>query len=112
MLCIGASEESGGSDLQVVETEIRARNGGFDVRGVKKFVSLSTVAGHIMVVARSADHSPGSRHGNVVVIAVPWARPTCKRPTSKSPPGRWTPPRYISTPGFPWTHWSRGREQD
>jgi len=83
VLCIGASEESGGSDLQVVETEIRARNGGFDVRGVKKFVSLSTVADHIMVVARSVDHSPGSRYGNVAVIAVPTSQADVQAPYRK-----------------------------
>lgn len=41
VLCIGASEESGGSDLQICETEVRSARGGFEVRGVKKFVSLS-----------------------------------------------------------------------
>jgi acyl-ACP dehydrogenase len=71
VLCIGASEESGGSDLQIVETEVRSAADGFEVRGVKKFVSLSPVADHIVVVARSVDHDPDSRHGNVMVIAVP-----------------------------------------
>jgi acyl-ACP dehydrogenase len=71
VLCIGASEESGGSDLQIVETEVRSARGGFEVRGIKKFVSLSPIADHIMVVARSVDHDPASRQGNVVVIAVP-----------------------------------------
>ncbi|HEY0226683.1 MAG TPA: mycobactin biosynthesis acyl-ACP dehydrogenase MbtN [Mycobacterium sp.] len=74
VLCIGASEESGGSDLQIVETEVRSRDGGFDVRGIKKFVSLSPIADHIMVVARSVDHDATSRHGNVVVVAVPAAQ--------------------------------------
>ena len=41
VLCIGASEESGGSDLQIVQTEVRSARDGFEVRGVKKFVSLS-----------------------------------------------------------------------
>ncbi len=53
VLCIGASEESGGSDLQIVETEVRSARDGFEVRGVKKFVSLSPIADHIMVVARA-----------------------------------------------------------
>ena len=74
VLCIGASEESGGSDLQIVETEVRSRDGGFDVHGIKKFVSLSPIADHIMVVARSVDHDPTSRHGNVVVVSVPTAQ--------------------------------------
>ena len=71
VLCIGASEESGGSDLQIVETEVRSARNGFEIRGVKKFVSLSPIADHIMVVARGVDNDPGSRHGNVLVIAVP-----------------------------------------
>ncbi len=83
VLCIGASEESGGSDLQIVETEICSRDGGFHVRGVKKFVSLSSVADHILVVARSVDHDPASRHGNVAVIAVPTAQVTVAAPFDK-----------------------------
>lgn len=71
VLCIGASEESGGSDLQIVGTEMRSARGGFEVCGSKKFVSLSPIADHVMVVARSVDHDAGSRHGNVAVIAVP-----------------------------------------
>lgn len=71
VLCIGASEESGGSDLQIVETEVRSARDGFEVRGIKKFVSLSPIADHIMVVARGVDGDPASRHGNVLVIAVP-----------------------------------------
>jgi acyl-ACP dehydrogenase len=40
VLCIGASEESGGSDFQIVETEVRSARDGFKVREFKKFVSL------------------------------------------------------------------------
>jgi alkylation response protein AidB-like acyl-CoA dehydrogenase len=83
VLCIGASEESGGSDLQIVETEVRSARDGFDVRGVKKFVSLSPIADHIMVVARNVDHDPASRHGNVVVIAVPIAQVDVQTPYRK-----------------------------
>ncbi|MET0701204.1 MAG: mycobactin biosynthesis acyl-ACP dehydrogenase MbtN [Mycobacterium sp.] len=83
VLCIGASEESGGSDLQIVETEVRSARGGFEIRGVKKFVSLSPVADHIMVVARSVDHDPNSRHGSVVVIAVPTAQTDVQTPYRK-----------------------------
>ena len=74
VLCIGASEESGGSDLQIVETEVVSARGGFEVRGTKKFVSMSPIADHIMVVARSVDHDRESRHGSVVVISVPTVR--------------------------------------
>jgi hypothetical protein len=83
VLCIGASEESGGSDLQIVQTEIDSRAGGFDVRGIKKFVSLSPIADHIMVVARSVDHNPTSKYGNVALIAVPAAQVDVQRPYQK-----------------------------
>jgi alkylation response protein AidB-like acyl-CoA dehydrogenase len=83
VLCIGASEESGGSDLQIVETEVRSARGGFEICGVKKYVSLSPIADHIMVVARSVDHDPNSRHGSVVVIAVPTAQTDVQTPYRK-----------------------------
>lgn len=83
VLCIGASEESGGSDLQIVETEVRSARGGFEVKGIKKFVSLSPVADHIIVVARGVDHDPTSRHGNVLVIAVPTSQVEVAAPYRK-----------------------------
>ena len=83
VLCIGASEESGGSDLQICETEVRPARGGFEVRGIKKFVSLSPIADHIMVVARSVDHDPNSRHGSVLVIAVPTSQVDVQTPYRK-----------------------------
>jgi alkylation response protein AidB-like acyl-CoA dehydrogenase len=83
VLCIAASEESGGSDLQIVETEVRSVRDGFEVRGIKKFVSLSPIADHIMVVARSVDHDATSRHGNVLVIAVPTAQVDVRSPWRK-----------------------------
>ncbi|WP_454789191.1 mycobactin biosynthesis acyl-ACP dehydrogenase MbtN [Mycolicibacterium lutetiense] len=83
VLCIAASEESGGSDLQIVETEVRTARDGFEIKGIKKFVSLSPVADHIMVVARNVDHDPASRHGNVVVIAVPTSQVEVQTPYRK-----------------------------
>ncbi|MEO6794009.1 MAG: mycobactin biosynthesis acyl-ACP dehydrogenase MbtN [Mycobacterium sp.] len=83
VLCIGASEESGGSDLQIVGTEVRSERDGFAVRGVKKFVSLSPIADHIMVVARSVDQDEKSRHGNVMLIAVPTAQTQVQTPYRK-----------------------------
>jgi acyl-ACP dehydrogenase len=74
VLCIGASEQSGGSDLQIVGTDVRSVRDGFEVKGIKKFVSLSPVADHVMAVARSVDHDPNSKHGSVVVVAVPLAQ--------------------------------------
>ncbi len=77
VLCIGASEESGGSDLQIVGTEVSAETSGgaagFRVRGRKKFCSLSPIAGHMIAVARNVDD--GSTHGNNVVVAVPMDAP-------------------------------------
>ncbi len=83
VLCIGASEESGGSDLQIVQTEVRSVRDGFAVHGVKKYVSLSPVADHIMVVARGVDHDESSRHGNVLVIAVPVSQTEVQLPYRK-----------------------------
>ncbi|WP_264887010.1 acyl-CoA dehydrogenase family protein [Dietzia sp. NCCP-2495] len=77
VLCIGASEESGGSDLQIVETlvtpETSGGAAGYRVRGRKKFCSLSPIAGHMIAVARSAED--GSTQGNNVVVAVPMKSP-------------------------------------
>jgi acyl-ACP dehydrogenase len=83
VLCIAASEESGGSDLQIVETEVRSARDGFEVKGIKKFVSLSPIADHIMVVARGVDNDPTSRHGNVLVIAVPTSQVEVQTPYNK-----------------------------
>jgi alkylation response protein AidB-like acyl-CoA dehydrogenase len=83
VLCIGASEESGGSDLQICETEVRSERDGFTVKGIKKFVSLSPIADHVMVVARSVDHDPTSRHGNVALLAVPLSQTEVQTPYRK-----------------------------
>lgn len=83
VLCIAASEESGGSDLQIVETEVRSLRDGFEVRGRKKFVSLSPIADHILVVARGVDHDENSRHGNVLLIAVPTSQVHINEPYRK-----------------------------
>ncbi len=82
VLCIGASEESGGSDLQICETEVRSARDGFEVKGIKKFVSLSPVADYIMVVGRGVDDS-ASRHGNVLLIAVPLEQTEIQTPYRK-----------------------------
>ena len=83
VLCIAASEESGGSDLQIVETEVRSARGGFEIRGIKTFVSLSPIADHVLVVARGVDHDPASRHGNVLVVAVPTTQVDVQTPWRK-----------------------------
>ncbi|MEB3067711.1 mycobactin biosynthesis acyl-ACP dehydrogenase MbtN [[Mycobacterium] vasticus] len=83
VLCIGASEESGGSDLQRVQTEARSVRDGFEVRGRKKFVSLSPISDHVLVLARSTDHDENNRHGNVMMIAVPTEQVVVHEPFSK-----------------------------
>lgn len=83
VLCIGASEQSGGSDLQIVGTEIRSDGDGYRVRGIKKFVSLSPIADHVLVVARHVDNRPDSKHGNVAVIAVPLQQCEIQQPYRK-----------------------------
>lgn len=83
VLCIGASEQSGGSDLQIVGTEVRTDGAGFRVTGIKKYVSLSPIADHVMAVARSVDHDPNSKHGSVVVVAAPLAQCEIQTPYRK-----------------------------
>lgn len=83
VLCIGASEESGGSDLQICETEVRSARGGYEIRGQKKFVSLSPIADYVLTVARSVDHDPNSRHGSVLLIAVPLDQTEVQTPYRK-----------------------------
>ena len=55
VVCLGASEAGGGSDLQVVQSTATPVPGGYRVRGAKKFVSLSTVADVVLVVVRAGD---------------------------------------------------------
>lgn len=73
VLCIGASEESGGSDLQNAQTTITAENDGYRIVGRKKFVSLSPIADHMLVVCRDVGDTTGTdeSHGNVALAAVP-----------------------------------------
>lgn len=86
VLCLAASESSGGSDLQIVETEIRPEGDGFRVVGRKKFVSLSSIADHVLVVARSHD-GPTTGHGNVALVLVPTAQVAIAEPYVKAGAG-------------------------
>lgn len=89
VLCIAASEESGGSDLQNVATTLEAENGGYRVQGVKKFVSLSPIADYIMVVCRHIDGADADgaesavAHGNVALVIVPTAQVEIGTPYAK-----------------------------
>ncbi|MEM9135141.1 MAG: acyl-CoA dehydrogenase family protein [Actinomycetota bacterium] len=76
VLCLAASESSGGSDLQLVGTEMRESDDGYAVTGRKKYVSLSPIADYILVVARSVDRDTTSAHGNVAMVAVPTSQVT------------------------------------
>lgn len=73
VLCIAASEEQGGSDLQNSETRIHPEAGGYRVVGAKKFVSLAPIADHVLVVCRGVEDGPDTG-GNVALAAVPLDR--------------------------------------
>ncbi|WP_327148414.1 acyl-CoA dehydrogenase family protein [Nocardia sp. NBC_01329] len=83
VLCIAASEESGGSDLQNARTTIEPEDGGYRVVGRKKFVSLSPIADHILVVGRGAAGGSTADPGNVALVAVPAAQATIGTPYEK-----------------------------
>jgi acyl-ACP dehydrogenase len=71
ILCIGASEVGGGSDLQSVKSTAVAENGGYRLRGHKKFVSLSPIADIALIVVRGVAADGSGRHGDVALFAVP-----------------------------------------
>lgn len=83
VLCIAASEESGGSDLQIARTMIEPENGGYRVVGHKKFVSLSPIADYIVVVGRSAGDGESADHGNVALVLVPTSQVEIAAPYEK-----------------------------
>ncbi len=61
-----------------------------------------------MVVARNVDHDPTSRHGNVVVIAVPTSQVEIQTPYRKVGNGPWPRLRCTSTRGCPPIIWWPG----
>ncbi|MGY4651887.1 acyl-CoA dehydrogenase family protein [Mycobacterium sp. URHB0021] len=71
VLCIGASETGGGSDLQNVKSTNVAENGGYRLRGHKKYVSLSPIADIALIVVRGVATDGSGRHGDVALFAVP-----------------------------------------
>ncbi len=87
VLCLAASESSGGSDLQILETEMHAEADGFRVVGRKKFVSLSPIADHILVVARDTHRDGSAAHGNVALVLVPTTSVTIEAPYEKAGAG-------------------------
>jgi acyl-ACP dehydrogenase len=80
VLCIGASEESGGSDLQHVRSTAAREGDGYRVVGRKKFVSLSSIASVALVVVRCDDGGDG---GNVALVALPAGALTVGEPYAK-----------------------------
>lgn len=83
VLCIAASEESGGSDLQNAQTRIEPENGGYRVVGHKKFVSLAPIADYMIVVGRSRGDDPATGSGNVALAVVPVAQVQVGKPYNK-----------------------------
>lgn len=81
VLCIGASEASGGSDLQNAQTTIEPEGDGYRVAGHKKYVSLSPIADYIFVVCRSIES--GSTPGNVALVAIPTTQVQVATPYDK-----------------------------
>lgn len=74
LLCIGATENDGGSDLQGVTSTATAENGGYRLIGHKKFLSLSPVADAAILVVRVPGNATGSRLGDLALFAVPIER--------------------------------------
>jgi alkylation response protein AidB-like acyl-CoA dehydrogenase len=68
VVCLGASEVGGGSDLQAVTSIAEPTETGYRLRGAKKFVSLSTIADVIVVVVRVPES--GHAEGNVALFAL------------------------------------------
>ena len=71
VLCIGASEESGGSDLSRARTMARAHDGGYRVTGSKKYVSLAPSADYVLTLASCPDPAASSSRGNLMLLAIP-----------------------------------------
>lgn len=82
VLCLAASESSGGSDLQIVGTELLPEGDGYRIRGRKKFVSLSPIADYILVVCRQRGDEYAA-HGNVALVLVPTAEVRIEAPYRK-----------------------------
>lgn len=71
--CLGASEPVHGSDISSVECLAARVTGGWQVRGVKKYVSLGAVADFVVVVCRLAGED-GRPTRRLATLAVPRER--------------------------------------
>ncbi|WSY64491.1 acyl-CoA dehydrogenase family protein [Nocardia sp. NBC_00881] len=80
VLCIGASEEMVGSDLQAVRTTAVRDGSGYVLTGAKAFVSLSSVADFALVLAQCVDNGGGHRPGNLGLFVLPLTSASVGKP--------------------------------
>ncbi len=107
VLCIGASEESGGSDLQIVETEVRSVGDGFDVRGHQEVrVAVPHRRSHHRRGPQRRPRSDQQARQRARDRRAHHRRSRSRRRTARSAPARWTPRPCTSTPGCRPTLWS------
>lgn len=83
MLCIGASEETGGSDLQAIRTTAVRDGSGYVLTGEKAFVSLSNVADVALVLAQCVENGGDHRPGNLGLFALPLTSASVGKPYDK-----------------------------
>ncbi|WP_327116192.1 acyl-CoA dehydrogenase family protein [Nocardia sp. NBC_01730] len=83
VLCIGASEEAGGSDLQAIRTTAVRDGSGYVLTGAKAFVSLSSVADFVLVLARCVENGVDHRLGNLGLFALPLTSASVGKPYDK-----------------------------
>jgi alkylation response protein AidB-like acyl-CoA dehydrogenase len=80
--CLGASEPTGGSDLNGVRTVARRIPGGWRVTGEKKYLSLGLVCDIALLLCR-LDEGSGPVAGRLGLLAVPAAGLTPRKRLSK-----------------------------
>ncbi len=81
--CLGASEPTGGSDLNGVRTVARRVPGGWHVTGEKKYLSLGLVCDFALLLCR-IDEGEGPVAGRLGLVAVPRSGLTPKKKLSKA----------------------------
>ncbi|MGW0567642.1 acyl-CoA dehydrogenase family protein [Streptomyces tauricus] len=81
--CLGASEPTGGSDLNGVRTVARRTAGGWHVTGEKKYLSLGLVCDIALLLCR-LDEGAGPVAGRLGLLAVPASGLTPRKRLSKA----------------------------
>ncbi|MGW7003959.1 acyl-CoA dehydrogenase family protein [Streptomyces sp. NPDC054933] len=81
--CLGASEPTGGSDLNSVCTVARKTPGGWHVTGEKKYLSLGLVCDFALLLCR-LDEGEGPVAGRLGLLAVPASGLTPRKRLSKA----------------------------